>query len=556
MATEVKAPARAGASKAVKRNYPDLREHIAALDKAGRLQVIDQPVNKDTQLHPLVRWQYRGGIDEKDRKAFLFNKPTDHSGKIYDIPVVVGVMAGNHEIYRIGMQCAPEQVPAKWVHAMNNPIEPRLIDQGVCQEIVIEGAELDEEGQGLDALPVPISTPGFDNAPYTAAGHLITKDPDTGTQNAGVYRGQIKARRRIGANPASTSGATQHWLKYKERGEPMPAALVIGGPPCVSYSAVQKVPAHLDELWVAGGLVDEPINVVKGRTVDLLIPAEAEIVIEGFIPTDMFEPEGPFGESHGYVNLQHYKEYMDVTAITRRKNAILMSFISQLAPSESSMIKKAPYETNYLDHLTTHLGIKGVKNVGMHEPLTGILAVVVIQCEKGMPETEVWRALYGAAAFGRIEGKWILAVNEDIDPNNAHALFWAMSYRCQAQHDLRVLPKKERGHEPPGPKDGGEVASVLINATLKKDYPPVSLPKKEFMEDAKRLWEELGLPPLKPESPWYGYTLGDWPDELVRQADLAAKGEYWETGKLNAQLRRSEVLMGARVSAVKEVDDD
>ena len=100
----------------------------------------------------------------------------------------------------------------------------------------------------------------------------------------------------------------------------------------------------------------------------------------------------------------------------------------------------------------------------MHEPLTSLYAVIAIQFERGTPETEVWRALHGASALHRFAGKWIIAVDEDIDPENADALFWAMSYRCQPQHDMQVLPHKDPGHGPRGPRDDGESAAVLINA--------------------------------------------------------------------------------------------
>src|SRR5262245_62059809 len=101
---------------------------------------------------------------------------------------------------------------------------------------------------------------------------------------------------------------------------------------------------HLDETAVAGALAGGPINVVRAKTVDLLVPAEAEIVVEGLINTEMLEPEAPFGESHGYVNLQEYNAFMEVTAITRRRDAILTSFVSQVTPSESSVIRRVAME--------------------------------------------------------------------------------------------------------------------------------------------------------------------------------------------------------------------
>jgi UbiD family decarboxylase len=129
------------------------------------------------------------------------------------------------------------------------------------------GDALEAAGAALDGLPVPISTPGFDNAPYLSAGHYITKDPESGRQNVGNYRGQLKAPRRLGMNPSVElrSGIYAHWLKYKARGEPMPCAVVVGCPPLVSYAAVQKLPEDLDEVAVAGGLAGAPINVVRAK---------------------------------------------------------------------------------------------------------------------------------------------------------------------------------------------------------------------------------------------------------------------------------------------------
>ena len=310
---------------------------------------------------------------------------------------------------------------------------------------------------------------------------------------------------------------------------------------------IQKLPEKLDEIHVAGGLVGAPINVVKAKTVDLLVPAEAEIVVEGFIDTEYLEPEAPFGESHGHVNLQEYNAFMDVTCITRRRNAILPSIISQVTPSESSLIKRVALEPVFLHHLRNVLGLQGVKRVSMHEPLTNLRKVIVLVVDRKMPTTEVWRALHGAASWNRAVGKYIIAVNDDIDPDNADALFWAMSYRANPALDLEILHHRGQGHGPRSKRNNGEDAAVLVDATIKEDFPPISLPKREYMERAKQIWEELGLPKLKPESPWFGYSLGEWPDELENAARLAVRGDYFENGKLNEKRRRKDVKMNTEV---------
>lgn len=529
------------------RGYRDLHEHLAALDAAGLLIRVSRPIDKDTEMHPLVRWQFRGGIPEPKRRAFLFDAVTDALGRSFDIPVAVGVLAANREIYRIGMGLTSlDDLGDTWRRAMASPIAPQVVDHAICHEVVVTGDDLDADSRGLDGLPVPISTPGWDSGPFTTTSHYISRDPDTGVQNVGNYRGQVKGRRTLGMNPSIElrPGIYAHWLKHRQLGIPLPCAVVIGCPPIVTFAAVQKVPETTDELAVAGGLAGEPLRVVQAKTVDLLVPAESEIVIEGFIRTDVLEPEGPVGESHGHVNLQEYNAVLEVTAITRRRDAVLTSIISQVTPSESSLIKRVAYEPLFLQHLRD-LGLKDVVRVGLHEPLTNLRKVVVLQHRRGTPTTEVWRALYAASAFQRSIGKIIVAVDEDIDPDNSDAILWALSYRMRPHADLHVIPHKDPGH---GPRTAEEDSGVLIDATLKSAYPPISLPKREYMERARGIWDELGLPRLEPEPPWYGYSLGDWPEELEEEALLAVSGRYDEVGRRNALHRRADVAMNQDVT--------
>jgi UbiD family decarboxylase len=531
------------------RKYADLHEHLKALEAAGLLITVDRPINKDTEMHPLVRWQFRGGIAERDRKAFLFKNVTDSKGRKYDIPVVVGALAASREIYRIGMGCPLDKINDVWTRAIAHPIAPNVVKSAPCQEMEVEG---------LDRLPVPISTPGWDIAPFTTLSQYITKDPETGVQNMGIYRGQLKAPKRLGMNPSLElrPGIYTHWQKAKKKGQKLAAAVILGAPPCVAFTSAQKVPETIDELHVAGGLVGSPINVVRARTVDLLVPAEAEIVVEGWIDTEYLEPEAPFGESHGHVNLQEYNAFMEVTCITRRRDAILTSIISQVTPSESSLIKRVALEPLYTQHLRQALGIQGVKRVSMHEPLTNLRKVVVVVVERNIPRTEIWRALYGAAAWNRAAGKYIIAVNEDIDPDNADALLWAMSYRANPALDLQILQHRDQGHGPRSQRNGGEDASVLIDATMKENFPPISLPKREYMERAREIWEELKLPPLKPESPWFGYSLGEWSEELDEAAQAAVRGDYFQYGEKLVARRRKDIGMNTEVRSLGHGKDE
>ncbi|SKA31661.1 4-hydroxy-3-polyprenylbenzoate decarboxylase [Enhydrobacter aerosaccus] len=518
------------------RGYDDLDVHLDTLKRQGLLYSIDRAIDKDTEMHPLVRWQYRGGIAEADRKAFLFTNITDARGRHYPgARVAIGALAGNRQIYALGMKKPEADIGKAWLEAIAHPIAPRQVATTSCQEVVETGDILSKPGHGLDALPIPISTPGYDTAPYLTAALWFTRDPDNGIQNMGLYRGNLKAPDRLAVmmERSTLAGGGVHWLKYKKRGQPMPVAVALGAPPIVAFVGPQKMPLDCDELTVAGGLAGCPINVVKAKTVDLLVPAESQVVIEGFIDTERLEPEGPFGESHGYMALEEYNFSMRVTAITRRSSYTITSIISQVTPSESSVIKKVAYEPLYLSHLRDALNIKGVVRVSMHEPLTNLRPFVFLIMKKGMPKTEIWRALMGTASLTPAIGKFCIALDEDIDPEDTDHVLWAIAYRSNPQTDTHVVPNRGKGHGPA--LKGSDIdATMLIDATAKGDYPPVALPKKEYMERARAIWGELKLPPLRPQSPWSGYSLGDWSETWDACAARAAQGDWIANGRRSA----------------------
>jgi 4-hydroxy-3-polyprenylbenzoate decarboxylase len=538
-----------------KRSYRDLQEHLQALDRAGLLVTIDASIDKDAEMHPLVRWQFRGGIEESQRKAFLFTNITDGKGRHYDMSVVVGAMAASQEVYGVGMGVPVHEIGQKWQHALATPIPPRQVDHAPCHEVVITGDDLLGDGHGLDALPIPVSTPGFDSAPTLSATNCITRDPETGVQNMGTYRAGLKAPDRLVVRMATRvggAGGYLHWQKYKARGEKMPCAIVLGCPPFVAFMGPQKLPVGVDEMDIAGGLATEPINIVRAKTVDLFVPAEAEVVIEGMIDPSVLEPEGPFGESHGHVALEEFNMPMQVTAITRKRHAVIPSYISQVTPSESSVIKRVAYEPLFLTHLRDTLGVRVVQAVSLHEPLTSLLRVTILTIERRAPKTEIWRALYGAATFKGDCGKIVIAVNDDIHPDNADALLWALAYRHNPAEDIVVMPHRGQGHGPKREHAGEEDATLLIDATMKSDMPPVALPGKAYMERARVLWEQLDLPALRPESPWHGYSLGDWHETWEQAAQRAARGEYLETGKLTKQRQQRDLIPE---TSVRDVED-
>ncbi|MFC1956194.1 UbiD family decarboxylase [Chloroflexota bacterium] len=528
--------------------YTDLREYIQALEDAGQLVRVKREINKDTELHPFVRLQYRG-LPEEKRRAFLFENVTDTRGRSYSIPVAICALAASSKVYSMGLMCQPEEITDKLAQAEANPISPRMVDQGPAQEEIHVGDGLLEHG-GLDEFPIPISTPGYDAAPYMTAPCWVTKDPETGIRNVGTYRAQLKSPTRCGIFIAfPIQGIYSHWKKCKKKGIPLEVAIAIGGPPNIGYVAVSKLPIGMDEFGVAGGISGEPVDLVKCKTVDLEVPATAEIVIEGELTTEELEFEGPFGESTGVVGMTEIWPYFTVKCITHRKNPVWLAFLSQYPPSESSMIRQHANEGTVFRHLRYELNMPYVLGVACHEPI-GSNRLWVIKLKKTKP-ANVWPAL--EALGNRFpNAKIIVAVDEDIDPQDPEAVNWAICHRAQPHRDCRIVnclssslmdPSLAPMDEIQRMKDSGllempESSRLLIDTTMKWPYPPIALPTKEFMDRALELWQEEGLPELKLREPIWGRNLGYWSEDDEQKAQRAVKGEYYKSGESQARQRR------------------
>ena len=516
--------------------YRDFREHLKAVEERGKLIRIQREINKDTELMPLVRWQFRG-LDETQRKAFMFENVVDGKGKRYDMPVTVGTLAATTEIYAIGMMCNPDEIHERWTQAQMHPVNPVKVSAGPVQEIVRQGRDL-LSGHGLDMIPVPISTPGFDNAPYLTSANWITKDPETGIYNIGNYRSQIKAPDRAGGFfMAQHMGL--HWRKCKAMGKPLEAAIAIGVSPNIAYAATAKIPYDFDEYRLAGGLAGAPVEVMQAKTVDLLVPATAEIIIEGIIATDSIEPEGPFGEYPGYMGHRSVSPYLQVSSITHRSGAIYTALMSQFPPSESSKIKHTGTEKIIYKFLRHDSGNSAVIDVALHDEVSGSGQNYCVIKMRNATKADAWRALNASAGFTGSYAKICVAVDEDIDIRDPAMVNWAICFNVRPDEDVSIAKGKSPGLDPSSHPPGMDslqarmtsVSALLINAVRPWPYTPVSLPRKEFMERSKKIWEELELPPLQPRMPWYGYSLGAWTEEDEAEASLAVKSEYFATGK-------------------------
>ena len=386
-------------------------------------------------------------------------------------------------------------------------------------------------------IPVPISTPGFDNAPYLTSANWITKDIETGIYNIGNYRSQIKAPDRTGGLFTSQHMG-QHWRKCQAKGKRLEACIAIGVIPSIAYAATAKIPYDFDEYRLAGGLAGAPVEVVQAKTVDLLVPATAEIIIEGTIPTDVVEPEGPFGEYPGYMGHRTVSPFLEVTCITHRRDAIYTALMSQFPPSESSKIKHTGTEKIIYKFLRHDSGNSTVIDVSLHDEVSGSGQAYCVIKMRNASKADAWRALNASAGFTGSYAKVCVAVDEDVDIHDPAMINWAICYSMRPDEDVAIVKGKSPGLDPSTYPPGMESeekrlassSALLINAVRPWPYTPVSLPKKEFMERSKQIWEELELPPLKPRMPWYGYSLGAWTQQDEEEAALAVKGEYFITG--------------------------
>ena len=436
--------------------FHDLREYLSALGERDLLWTIDEPIKRETELFPMVRLQFRG-LPEKQRRGFLFTNVHESDGRKYEASVCTGVLAASSEVYATGMGCKATEITDKFIQGLQNPIPPRLVSKGSVHEVIVEGNDL--ETHGLSDIPFPVELPGYSCQVRTTTA-FVTKDLETEIQNAGTYSGQIFGPRKILWEIHRGSDGYGHLLKAAEACVEMDAAIVVGGAPYIQYSAATKIPHGIDEFAVAGGIAGEPIEVVKARTVDLVVPANAEYVIEGKVSIRDAEMQPPFGEYTGYMAVGIESQLcpvMTVTAVTHRRSPVFQTIISQMPPSESSKLRQVAYESAITKHLRDACNLPGVRRVSFYEA-SGSWQYCVIQLKKGKP-TDGMQALTSAASYAADIGKIFVAVDEDIDPSDQDSVTWAMSFRMQPGRDIEIIRGKiahlDPSAAPPGPEGVG-----------------------------------------------------------------------------------------------------
>lgn len=460
----------------------DLRSLIKGLEASGNLKRVSAEVDKDWEISCITRQVMM--LPQKERYALLFENV-----KGYSSPVAVGVVGGSRQLYARALGCEIGEVHERWISAINGPLRPVEKDWGPCKEKVMMGPEID-----LNAFPIPIWTPGKDPGPYITAGCVITKDPETGGRNIGVYRVQLKGKAKLGIQIISAKHIGIQHAKYEAMGSPMEVVIAIGPEPAVQMTAVARIPYGLDEVAVAGALQGEPVEMVKCETVDLHVPASSEIVIEGVIPPQLREMEGPFGEFAGFMGPAWMHPVINVTAVTHRADPIYQAFIEQKPPSEGSCLKDIALEVVILRALRS-IGIPGVIGVNVTE--MGAQYHLVVAIRKLFPG-HVKALMQGCWAAYPVGCKQIVVVEEDCDIYDAADVEWHVATRVQPDRDILII-KDCTGHplDPSGGKDRQEWGAKMgIDATRKHRYPEVALPPKELLDKVKANWRRYGLPGL------------------------------------------------------------
>jgi UbiD family decarboxylase len=317
-----------------------------------------------------------------------------------------------------------------------------------------------------------------------------------------MYRNQILGKDRLGihlANPNQDFGKI--FEKWKRLKKSMPVAIAIGVTPYLSLVAVTKIPAGVDEYDIAGGLSGSPIEVVHAETSDLLVPACAEIVLEGEIPLDDYHPqEGPFGETPGYMGeIENRINYIKVRKMTHRRDPIFQGTYEGKPPNESASVMLYTRTMMLFDHLL-HSGIKGLKDVCVTYASRGFHTVVSIQKQYPDHAKDVMNHVLGCPG---LICKHCVVVDEDVDPWNAFQVEWAIATRVQADRDIEIVKNgtSSKFDVSQVPSKRGLSSWLSIDATKPLEeyeregasFPPSSEPPEELLMKVRARWKDYGF---------------------------------------------------------------
>lgn len=463
--------------------YYDLRQFLEKLDKEGELVRIARQVELKHEIGAICR-QALDLAGLKSNKTLLFENPGGLS-----IPLVVNLLASRRR-YALALETEVEQIHAKFIQAAANLLPPRIINEGPCQENVCLGDQVD-----LSLFPIPVWSE-LDPAPFITAPCHISKDPETGTRNVGIYRGMVHDRNQIGIVAGPYRHLAIQCKKAHERNIPFPVALCLGPDPSVYIAAHAPLPLEEDELALAGALRGEPVELVKCKTIDLEVPATTEIVLEGEIPPGVLKEEGPFGEFTGYYGgARAPRPVINIKAITYRNNPIYLAAYQGRPPKESSITSIIPDEVEIMRTVR----LPGLKQIHITEGGVNFVAIASIR-----KLYEGYGKVMGLAILSTEPGrmiKYLILVDEDIDPFNRSLVDWALATRFQPSQDVILLegipgvPLDPSMPEVEKLQATNLTSKIIIDATrpLTPDFPQEVRPAKDVMEKVLANWKDYGI---------------------------------------------------------------
>lgn len=399
-----------------------IRGYLNELEEKGELVRFDKPVDPLENL-TAIGWKTYDRLG----KASLFTDPVGFPGWR-----VANQIIADRRKWGIALGVGEQDVVGSFNDRVRSPVptvEVPSADAPVKQ-IVARGAEVD-----LTRVPA-VWTSEADPGPYIAAGMAIVKDPDTGIRNMSIHRMQVLGPDRTGYLICPRQ-ALRIYQKYQARNEPMPVAVAVGAHPAIYFASSYTAPYGTDELTVAGALLGEPVRMARCETVDLEVPAEAELVLEGEIPPDETTPEGPFGEGSGGYAMEGRTQVFKVKALTRRSDPIFYAMQCGAPMTDTQALVASAIDMllwQHLERVEGGLDLIDLRCLG----IAGLMAVVVKLRPRvaGQAKTALLAALSGP----QMHPKLAIAVDEDIDCTDLRQIFWSLTTRVDAGRDIVKIP--------------------------------------------------------------------------------------------------------------------
>lgn len=392
-----------------------LRTWLDYLKGKEELAVIDKRVSLEFELAAVTK-----KLD--GQKAVLFTRVED-----YEIPVVAGT-ASTRKQFADALDVTEKELIHKFLQAVDSPIPCQPIDssEAPVHENVIIGEEVDL----MKLFPIPVHHEK-DSGHYITAGLAIAKDPVTGKQNVSIHRLQVSGKNRLGALILPRH-LYNFYKNAEETGRPLEIAIVIGVDPVMLLASQAIAPLGQDEMEISGALKGEAEKVVKCKTVDIMVPAHAEIVLEGRILPHVREPEGPFGEFPKYYGPKSDKEVIEVTCVTHRNQPIYQTIVP--ATYEHLLLGAIPREASLLRSIRNTVPTVS----GVHLTLGGTCRYHLVVSMKKRNDGEPKNVMFAAFA-GHYDVKHVVVVDDEIDIFNMEEVEWAIATRFQADKDLLVV---------------------------------------------------------------------------------------------------------------------